>query len=496
MKKLFPVLLLLFVCFSSVKAERYEITLEESIEIAREKSYTMLKLIQDLKIAEYNLKSATSRFKTHIDMSLSLPDYSEGVEQFRDSLGTYFSPVRQMGYSSGLTITQPLPTDGNIFVESGLSTLDDYKSDGSDIRFATVETGIRLRQPLDAFYGYNSIRTSYERARLNYEQTHKRLKREELSLIWQVSRYYYNMLSGQKNTEIALLDLERQTEAYEISKNKYEAGLIREVEALQMEVDLAEAQTSYDASLLSLESSTNSFKELIGIGLNDEVILKSDLNYKIVIVEPDEAVRLALENRTEIRDQEIQLIFQKFNIKEQKAAGMVKAQLEAYYKKTGISSQYSSVDYMNSIRNSFTDFSNRPADFGVGLTISIPILDWGQNRALVRAAQANLTKYEYEKMEIERNIETSVRNLVATLNSNLKRLQLLEKNVSVAEKSFDITLQRFSDGDIDSQALSLERTRLNNAYRSHLDAYITYQVSLIQLTRDTFYDFEKGELIQ
>jgi outer membrane protein TolC len=107
----------------------------------------------------------------------------------------------------------------------------------------------------------------------------------------------------------------------------------------------------------------------------------------------------------------------------------------------------------------------------------------------VNAAKARLQQNIYGQEEIRRGIEREIRNLVAELNSSLKRLQLLEKNVAVAEKSFDITRQRFSDGDIDSQALALERERLNNAYTSHLSAYITYQLMQADLMRKTFYDF-------
>jgi len=66
----------------------------------------------------------------------------------------------------------------------------------------------------------------------------------------------------------------------------------------------------------------------------------------------------------------------------------------------------------------------------------------------------------------------------------------------VAEKSFSITRQRYADGDIDSQSLALERTRLNTAYTSHLRAYISYQLLLTDLMRKTFYDFQKNELIK
>jgi outer membrane protein TolC len=481
--------LLILICCPILKSETYQLTLEQSIEIAKEKSYQMLTLTQEIRIAGFNLKSATSRLRTHISMDLSLPEYSQTVRQKADSTGVFFS-VKELTYSSGLTINQPLPTDGNLFIQTGLSSYRDYYN---GTRSGNLNTRFGFRQPLDALYGYNSIKSELKKAQLAYERSNKSLKRAQLNLVYEVSSAYYNLLSLQKRAEIALLDLERQTEAFEISKKKYEAGLIREVDALQMEVDLADAQSVYDMSILAQNSSVNSFKELLGIELTDVISLSSELDYRIIVVDPEKAVKLAMENRLEIREQEIQMELQKLQIKQQKANGMVRGNFNAYFEKVGIANPNSTMGFINSIENSYNDFLNRPYNYGVGFTISIPIFDWGENRSLVRAAEARFKQYSFEKKQVERNIETDVRNLVASINSNLKRLQLLEKNVAVAEKSFEITLQRFSDGDIDSQALALERTRLNTAYTSHLGAYITYQLTLADLMRKTFYDFKNNE---
>ena len=488
-KKLIICLLVAIPCFCQSFAQKVEISLEESIELAKEKSFSMQRLKQNLKIAEYNLKVATNRLKTNINLRMSLPQYTETVRQWEDSTGVSFFPVKQLSYSGNLTINQPLPTDGNVFIQSGLSSINNYYS---DIRSGNMNTRVGFTQPLDAFYGYNSIRSTLKRAELDYEQTNKSLKREELNLVYQVSNAYYNLLSLQKSTEISNLDLDRQTEAFDISQKKYEAGLIREVEALQMEVDLAEAQNNYDIALLNQESASNSFKELLGIGLSDSISLKNELLYSHVIIDVEKAVEFALANRLEIREQDIQIILQEMEIKRQKASGKIKANLEAYYEKVGISTESMLTNFQKSLDASFQDFKNRPSNFGVGLTITIPILDWGVNRSLVKTAEIRKDQYELRKEEVKREIETEVRNLVANINSNLKRLQLLEKNVVVAEKSFQISLNRFSDGDIDSQALALERNRLNTAYNSHLRAYINYQLSLADLMRKTFYDFQNN----
>ena len=476
----------------TAKADTYLLTLEESIELAKEKSFTMRNLQEELKIAEYNLKSATSSLKTHIDLSLTMPEFNQTVRTWDDTTGVSFYSVKRMDYGGMVTVNQPLITNGNIYWETSLNSYDDYYNKD---RSATFNTRLRLRQPIDALYGYNAIRSSLKSAKLDFERTNKSLRREELNLVYRVSNSYYNLLSLQRSTEIALLDYERQTEANEIAQNKYASGLIREVDALQMEVDLAEAQNSYEMALINQESALNSFKELLGIELTDKVVLKDELKYNIVIVDADKAVEYALKNRIELREREIAIEQQTMSIRQRKAEGMVRGYFDAYVQKTGTSMDDMSTAYGSTIQRSANDFKNRPINYGVGLTLSVPLLDWGENKARVRAAEARQRQNYLAKEELERSIETETRNAVAQLNNNLKRLQLLEKNVSIAEKSFAITLQRFTDGDIDSQTLALERNRLNSAYRNHLSAYIAYQLSLADVMRKTLYDFEKGQSV-
>lgn len=472
--------------------ETYVLDLEQSIAVARDKSFSMLRLVQDFKIAEYNLKAATSRFKTHIDLNITSPEYTETIRTFEDSTGLSFYPVKRLNYQTGLVVNQPLPTDGNIYLRNSLYNFDDFFSNN---RLTQMNMRVGLTQPLHSFYGYNSIRSSFRQAKLAFERSSKQLKREELNLVYDVSSAFYNLLSVQKSEEIARLDLERQQEAYEIARNKFEAGLIREVDALQMEVDLAESMNNYDLSLVNQKAAANYFKELIGLQLADSVVLSTQFDYRVVIVEPEKAVRLAMENRLEIREQEIQVELNTMSVKQQKADGMIRANLNAYYEKAGVSTQDINTQLRTALGNAYSDFLTRPQNYGVGLNITIPLLDWGENKAQVRAAEARLKQNILRKEEVQRSIEREVRNLVDDLNSSLKRLQLLEKNLKVAEKSFEITRQRFSDGDIDSQALALERNRLNNAYNSHLRAYINYQLKLADIMRRTFYDFQKDKAI-
>lgn len=462
------------------------LNLDQSIQIAKHRSYEMLSLKQDLKIAEYNLQSAISYQRTNVYANLTAPNYSKGFQTYTDSSDIIIYDVTSLDVGGELTIKQPLPTDGDISISSSINNAYDYSRDFTRM---DLDARISLNQPINAIY-YNQTKASIQTARLNYEKALKALKRSELNLIYNVTNSFYQLLSLQRTQELSVLNLERNTEAFDIAQSKYNAGLIREVDALQTEVDLASAQNGYDLAEVNTLDQMNEFKQLIGLEFEDSVALVSHLDYQAVVVDPEVAVKYALANRYELREQDIDIEKRKLEIKRNRSNGMISGDLVGYYGVSGWDKSDMGTSFGDSFDNAYDMIQNGGNIYGVGLNIYIPIIDWGRNRAQVDAQKAYLQNDLYDKRELERSIEKEVQNLVRQLNSSYKRLTLLEKSVEVAEKSYQITRARFSDGDIDSQDLALELQRLNNAQTSHLQAFISYKVNLANMMRKTLYDFE------
>jgi outer membrane protein len=490
LKKSSSVLLLLISIAPLISSQQiYNLDLESSIELAKEKSKTMLMLQQNLKKASFDLKAATSSYKTHVTMDMVIPQYTETISQFVDTTGVTYYPLRQNTMNGYLTISQPLPTDGSLYIRSGAVSLADYYAKD---RLAQISSSIGLQQPIAAFFGYNQLHLGLKQAKLAYDLSLKQLKRAELDLIYQVSQSFFTVLSFHERLNIARISLSNQQEAYDIAQSKYKAGLIREVDALQMEVDLSEAINNYDIAGVDYNAQSSQFKEDLGLNLRDSVIIKSDLGYNEVNVDVEKAVSLALENRLELKENEIQIELSQMEIKKRKADGRISGNILLNYNFIGVDQSKFPIPIETSFSNTWQNLNSRRGSFGVGLTLSIPIIDWGENRAKVHSAQSTLEinkiQLDAERIDIERDIRTAVNRL----QSSLRRLQLLEKNVIVAEKSFDISRKRYANGDIESQAMALERDRLSTAYLSRLDSYINYKLLLSDVMRKTFFDFEKN----
>jgi outer membrane protein TolC len=472
-----------------IAQDAYELDLQKSIEIAKQKSHQMLILNQVLAQSGHQLRAATSSLKTHVDLNMTIPDYSETIRQWEDSTGITYFPVQQLQTYGSLVINQPLPTDGRLYVSTGLNNVHDYYKNERLMRMNLL---LGFYQPLSAFYAYNSIRSEFKKAQLNYELSLRTLKRGELDLIYETSEVFYELVANKERMGIAAQVMKRQQEAYEIAQNKYDAGLIREVEALQMEVDLGEANNDYDLAEVAYQSQMNYFKQKLGLSLQDYVVVVSDMSYSVINVDEEKAVNHGLSNRMELRENEIQIELSKLELKRIKSEGLVKGDITGYYDLIGTNQHIMPYTVGESLADSWGQLQGRRGNFGVALRISVPIFDWGENRSLVRAAESGLETDRYRYDEEKINIEREIRNTVKQFHSSLRRLQLLEKNVLLAEKSFNISRQRFSNGDINSEALAQERIRLNAAYQSHLNSYISYKLLIADIMRKSFFDFENG----
>lgn len=177
---------------------------------------------------------------------------------------------------------------------------------------------------------------------------------------------------------ISLQTLERQKEAAQIAKDKYNAGLIREVESLQMEVDLAQSMNDYDINTVAYYSQMNYFKQRLGLNLSDSIQMISDLSYSKVEVDENMAVDHGLANRLELREAEIGIELAQINIKRTRSEGQINGEITGSYEVIGTGKYDMPIPIGESFGNSWDVLRDRPGNFGIALTVNIPLIDWGK----------------------------------------------------------------------------------------------------------------------
>ncbi|MFC1606705.1 TolC family protein [Candidatus Latescibacterota bacterium] len=480
---------------------QFVLSLQDAIDIALEKSYDMKSLRLMLTQSEQNYLAAKYRFRTQIDLDLDVPAWSERISavQVPNSIPVY-NRNGTMRMQGELDIRQPLPTDGFLSLRTQMyqtNEFTDLATTNNTIEGKTFfsSMGLVFNQPL---FTYNALKTGLKRTELSYERASKQLTRSQLDVVYNVTQSFFSLYRNTRTLEISKESLDQKKEVYDLAKLKFEAGLIPEVEALQMEVDYAAAQADFLASEANLQRQQDQFKIDVGLMLSDKVTVNTDFSYTSFEIDLDKAIEEGMKRRSEIREQEIDIEMQEINVIETDARSEVSANLRAFYDLTGISDPvlpYSSSS-MDLFDSSWDDLQRRPRNRGVTLTFSIPIWDWHVNRSEVASARAGLKREEHFLEEQKKIIENSIRDVVRSVREAESRLLVLKKSQDVAQRSYDITLERFNNGEITSQDLALDNSRLTSAKMAYLGSFINYQLAVADLKRKTLWDFTSNNPIE
>lgn len=490
----------LFLFIPTASAQR-TLTLQDAIDLALEKSYSMKSLNLTMVQAEQNLIAAKNSFKTNVSMSFDFPKWSESVSaiQVPNALPIY-NNTGSMAYRGGLTVKQPLPTDGSISLTSTFkqnkSTTYLAESD-KNLKSSEFLSSITLEftQPL---FSINNIKLDLKNAELNYENASRSKVRRQLDIIYNVSESFYNLCQFARNFEISRDDVEQQTNTTTTAKQKFDAGLIAEVQYLQMEVDLAEAKDQLVSAEASLKRQKDAFIQLIGLDAKDDISVQTNFEYTHFDIDQDKAIREGLANRSELREREIAIEQQKISIKEIDAQNAIHGDLSAFYDFTGLSDtdlSYNTGSY-DLFESSWSDLRRRPRNRGVSFTLTVPVWDWGVNKARVNRAMAVLKDQQLSLDELKKTVERNIIDVVIKVRDAENRIVISKRRQELAQKTFDISLQRFNIGEITADQLALDRTRLNNAKMAYLTAYMNYQLAVADLKRNTLYDFATNQPIK
>jgi outer membrane protein TolC len=98
---------------------------------------------------------------------------------------------------------------------------------------------------------------------------------------------------------------------------------------------------------------------------------------------------------------------------------------------------------------------------------------------------------EQEKISIEMNIRQVYRNL-----KNLAyQIDIAKKSVDNAQKTYELNLEKYKNGDLTSMDLSLYQNQLSTKKNDLTSALISYKLELLNLKIQTLYDFETGKSI-
>lgn len=457
----------------------YKLTYDETLNIAFSKSYEILDVKSDLERDRLFRKAEIAALKSNAYMNLSLPDFDQSIKQeFNSELGIYqFYKTKQTKLLSSISINQPIITNGNLSLNSDFFRLSQENS----LNYST-SLFIKFVQPL---FTTNRLKRNIRVAELNYERTEIRaLERMAENFGEDLVDEFYELYEAKVLVEIDSLDREIALNSYNAAIKQYERGEIDELDLLKVKISLNKSNETYLNSRYSLYWRKVDFKHLIGLSSKDKIQIITDFKYRPVKINLDNAIEIGIRNSVELRNSQIEIERTKYRIEDADSWREFKGYLTATY---GI----------EKTDEKFNDlFNNLNKTRSISLTLDLPLWDWGRNKFQVNAVTDNLKNNELSLDFNKESLIIQIRESVRDVNVALSRLEVLELNRNLAEKSYSDNLKEFKDNNITSQDLIFAQYRLTRARKNYLDAFIEYKMAIARLAKLTYWDFEKNRSVK
>lgn len=479
MKFVFQIILFILILSEVFFAQRI-LTLDDALAIALKESYGIKSAEYYLISSQKTLEATKLGLRTSVNMEFDLPRYSRTLSsQFNPLAGIEeFFTVGYTTFESRLFFSQPIVFTDGVFSLVGSLWRRDQFNEEQDIPIDYYSNlSLRLRQPL---FTFNTLSASLSRAEINLQKSERNYTRAEKEIIYNVTAGFYRLYQAKKSVEITKEKVNQTDISYNTAVNKFRAGLIAEVEALQLEIDLASSKNELLNSERNFMEAKDEFKLMIGLPLDENIDVIAELDYYPIDVDVKTAIDYALANRSELLNSESDIELRNLSVDEVDSRGNISALLTANF---GINKND------NTFRDIFQGFAE---DRSLVFTLSVPVLDWGRNGREVESARADLDIAYLNHHNQRQQIQKEIIAVINKLESAKARVDVLSKSVELAQKSYDISLARFQAGTITSFDLSQMQLRLTDAKTNSLNALIDYKLAAADLARKTLHDFEKN----
>lgn len=129
----------------------------------------------------------------------------------------------------------------------------------------------------------------------------------------------------------------------------------------------------------------------------------------------------------------------------------------------------------------------------VGLSVNIPIWDWGERNARIQAQEVSMKSQKLDLEQDKIQMRMDIRRAYRSVQTQMPRIAIARKNVENAERTYDINLERYINGDLSGIDLNQFQTQLSSKKIELARSLINYKTQLLDLKILTLYDWEKQE---
>ncbi len=471
----------LIIFFTSSVTGQTPLSLKNALDFAESGSPSIQRSLFNVGQFHHNLRAERASLKSRF--SLTLEPYSFSSSRIFDNQFSQWFTNTETFSRGTFQIEQPiLKTGGSIGLFNTLGwrhnkTEISNVSENSNKAFSN-NLYLVFNQPL---FTYNRRQMALDELELNYENANLDYAIQRLTLEKTITSQFFDVYLAQLNLDISREELENTSKNFEIVKLKVEASLLAKEELYQADLNYANAQLSIQDNELALANAEELFKREIGMELDEDIQLVTELDAQEVLVDLEKAIEYALSSRLELRQRRINIAKSFFELERTKSMNEFRADVQLTL---GI---FGDNESFNEVYNSPT---TNPS---IGLSLNIPIWDWGERDERIKAVEVSMESQRLDLKDNQKQIKMDIRRAYRNVQTQMPRIEIARKNVENAERTYDINLERYLNGDLSGIDLNQFQTQLSSKKIDLARSLINYKTQLLDLKILTLYDWEKQE---
>ncbi|MGB9764313.1 MAG: TolC family protein [Candidatus Saccharicenans sp.] len=397
-------------------------------------------------------------------------------------------------------IVQAIPFGGNLSI-----SLDTYKNFTTQSYqtwnpryYSTLS--FNFTQPLLQNFGYNISNQTIILAKNNLAASEAQLELSLMNTIYSAEQAYWNLVYAIEDLKVKQQSLELAQELLEKNQKSVEIGTLAPLDVLSAESEVASRKADIIAAQAAVKNAEDQLKTLMNMSQEEEKQYSSINPVDLPAIEKkemslDEALSIALANRPDLRNLQINLQAQQFNLTLAKNQLLPALNLNATFYTPGLSGDRLVYLNNNPLTGVIVDvipgprskslndaFGLKYKNWSVGLTLSLPLSNVA-SRASYAQARLNLQQAELNLKQQEQQAILDVKTALRNVQANLERIDAYKAARILQEQKLAAEQEKLQVGQSTNYTVLQYQRDLANARESELKAVIDYRVSVAYLEK-------------
>lgn len=459
----------------TASAQRQTMSLNDAILIAQQNSF-------DAQLARFSFMSSYWAYKSFRAELLPSMSITGGIMNFNHSrVEARNSEDGKINYVDNNSLTNSLTfsVDQQISSLGGTLSLQSYlyRLDQFDYKMTTYNTlplKLSYAQPLRS---YNELKWRKKSEPKEYERAKKVYLENIEDVAIQVASLYFDAISAQSDYLQNVSKYKDLEALYEISKKRLSLGTITKSDLLQLELSMLNTKVEVNNSKIKLDDGLFNLFSYLRVTNYQDVELTPPSNVMDMVLNADEVTLKALTNSSHVLEQDLSVLNAQQNLAKAKSAKGIQMQLNT------------EVGFNRTADGFAAAYRNLQDNEIIGVSITLPIFDWGVQKGKVMVAKSNLELAKTKKEQADNDYIQKIKREVLQFSFQSEQCRTSQKAQEISHERYYITKKRFEMGNISVTELNTALQELETAKSQYITQLKTYWTYYYSLRRYTLYDW-------